>query len=360
MTDGRCSPVLVHLQSARAGLHLLDQALGSAAVPLAEKADVHGEDRGGFEHSRQVPRPGCARRALGAVRGTGAAADQRCDAVGQRVRHLLRGQEVDVGVDGPWSRDETLAGDHLGAGTDDQVRAHAVLHVRVAGLPDADDPAVLHADVGLDDPDHGIHHDGGGDDEVEDPVGVPQTGHLTHAVAQRLPAAVDGLLAGQQQAALDSGDQVCVGQPEPVADGRSVEGGVLLTGDRAHDAPRGARSSATPCLSSQSAMPAKPRWPLAPVPPARSRAADVAPSSRLLKPITRPVPPNSTSSMSRSSPASKRIDCPDGTSRRIPNVAGRSKSNARLTSKKWKCEPTWIGRSPVLRTDSPQPAVGPR
>src|SRR6185369_4719456 len=32
--------------------------------------------------------------------------------------------------------------------------------------------------------------------------------------------------------------------------------------------------------------------------------------------------------------------------------AARSKARARFTSKKWKCEPTWIGRSPVLVTTS--------
>ena len=33
-----------------------------------------------------------------------------------------------------------------------------------------------------------------------------------------------------------------------------------------------------------------------------------------------------------------------------PNAAARSNSSAGLTSKKWKCDPTCIGRSPELRT----------
>src|SRR4051812_3961842 len=37
-------------------------------------------------------------------------------------------------------------------------------------------------------------------------------------------------------------------------------------------------------------------------------------------------------------------------SRRNPRVAARSNSRARLTSKKWKWEPTWTGRSPVFVT----------
>src|SRR5437870_2031324 len=39
-----------------------------------------------------------------------------------------------------------------------------------------------------------------------------------------------------------------------------------------------------------------------------------------------------------------------GTLSRSPKACARSKRSARLTSKKWKCEPIWIGRSPVLVT----------
>src|SRR4051812_25886213 len=39
-------------------------------------------------------------------------------------------------------------------------------------------------------------------------------------------------------------------------------------------------------------------------------------------------------------------------SRWNPRVAARSNSRARLTSKKWKCEPTWTGRSPVFVTST--------
>src|SRR6478672_4260126 len=36
--------------------------------------------------------------------------------------------------------------------------------------------------------------------------------------------------------------------------------------------------------------------------------------------------------------------------RRMPYATCRSNCNAGLTSKKWKWEPTWIGRSPLLAT----------
>src|SRR5215468_9024693 len=36
----------------------------------------------------------------------------------------------------------------------------------------------------------------------------------------------------------------------------------------------------------------------------------------------------------------------------MPNACARSKRSALFTSKKWKCDPTWIGRSPVFATVS--------
>src|SRR5881227_1610427 len=45
-----------------------------------------------------------------------------------------------------------------------------------------------------------------------------------------------------------------------------------------------------------------------------------------------------------------RLDVPPGTSSRTPWAAWPSNDSQRFTSKKWKCEPTWIGRSPRLLT----------
>ena len=67
----------------------------------------------------------------------------------QRLLDLLRADEVDVGVEAAGGEDLALAGDDLGAGADDDRDAR--LDVRVAGLADAGDAAVLQADVGLDD-----------------------------------------------------------------------------------------------------------------------------------------------------------------------------------------------------------------
>src|SRR5579862_9241073 len=228
--------------------------------------------------------------------------------------NLIGCEEMNVRVDGTGRRNQPFAGDHLGAGADHQIRIDAILDLGVAGLTDADDQSVLDADVGLHDAEHRVHDDHRANDEIEDAVGVAAAGNLAHTVAHDFAAAVDGFLAGQHEAPFDAGNERRVGEPEAITLGRAIKRRVRLPRDGAHRA--------------------KP------------------PLTRLLKPITRLLPPKSTRSTSRSSPASKRIDCPAGTSRRMPSAASRSNSSARLTSEKWKCEPTWIGLSPVLRTES--------
>ena len=56
---------------------------------------------------------------------------------------------MDVGVEAAGGEDLAFAGDHLGAGADDD--GDARLDVGIAGLADGGDAAVLEADVGLDD-----------------------------------------------------------------------------------------------------------------------------------------------------------------------------------------------------------------
>ena len=110
--------------------------------------------------------PGRAGGRAGAVRGAGAAAEHRRDAVGQRLPGLLRRDHVDVRVDAAGRGDHVLAGDDLGAGADDEARRDAVHDVRVARLADGDDAAVLDADVALDDAEHRVDDDDAGDHRV--------------------------------------------------------------------------------------------------------------------------------------------------------------------------------------------------
>jgi hypothetical protein len=55
-------------------------------------------------------------------------------------------------VDGSWGCDQALASNDLSAGTDDQARVHAMLDVRVPGLTDSGNAAIVDSDVGFDDP----------------------------------------------------------------------------------------------------------------------------------------------------------------------------------------------------------------
>ena len=99
---------------------------------------------------------------------------------------------------------------------------------RVAGLADAGDPAVLDADVGLDDALHGVDHERVRDHEVERPLRAGHGAVRTEPVAQRLAAAEDALVAGNQIVALDLRPELRVAQPDPVADRRPEQLDVLL------------------------------------------------------------------------------------------------------------------------------------
>ena len=70
---GRRAPVLVQLQRAGAGLHLLDEALRQRRVALAGKSEIHRKVVSGLDHPRDVPgtrRAGRGERAGGRPRAT--------------------------------------------------------------------------------------------------------------------------------------------------------------------------------------------------------------------------------------------------------------------------------------------------
>ena len=118
---------------------------------------------------------------------------------------------------------------------DHQVGVDAVHGVRVAGLAERDDPAVADPDVGLD---HApvVEHDRAGDDGVRRALGAGGAG-LAHRLADHLAAAEDRLVAARGQWSLfDLDQQVGVGQPDPVAGRRPVQGGVAAAVQRAHAA----------------------------------------------------------------------------------------------------------------------------
>ena len=133
---------------------------------------------------------------------------------------------MDVGVEAAGGEDLSLAGDHLGAGADDD--GHARLDVGIAGLADRGDAAVLDADVGLHDAPV-IEDQRIGDDGVDRALPVGDLA-LAHAVADHLAAAEFHLLAVGGEILLHLDDEIGVGQPDAVAGGRAEHVGV--------DAPR--------------------------------------------------------------------------------------------------------------------------
>ena len=255
---GGGAPVLVEFEADGAGKDLLAKWFLGGAVALAEETEVHRERLGRLEHAVHVPR---ARRAGGgerAVRGAGAAAEHGGDAGADGLVDLLRADEMDVRVDAAGGDDAALARDRLGAGADDHRvlllrggvgvdRADARLDTGVARVADADDAAVLDADVGLDDAEERIEDEGVGDDEVER-LGVGRGGRLAHAVADDLAAAELHLVAVAgglgDEVALDLDEELGVGEADAVAGSGAEHLGVLAAGKMER---HGGRSGARGC-----------------------------------------------------------------------------------------------------------------
>ena len=145
----RRPPVLVELQPERAGAQLLAQRLRAGGVALAQKAEIQREGLGRFVHPADVPRPGRARRRLGAGGRPGAAADERRRAGIERVGNLVGRNEMHVRVDRARGQEMALAGENLGRRADFEPRGHPVHHPRVSGFADRRDASVADADVGL-------------------------------------------------------------------------------------------------------------------------------------------------------------------------------------------------------------------
>ena len=229
---GRRAPVLMQLQADDTSVNLLAQRLGLAGVALAEIADIDRQIVGGFEHAVDVPRPRRHRGRKRADGRAGAAADQSRGAARQRLVGLLRRDEMDMRVDAAGRENLALAGDDIGAGADGD--RDAGLDVGIAGLADRGNAAVLDADVGLHDPPV-VEDDRIGDDDIGDFGGEALS--LPHAVADDLAAAKRHFLAVDRVVLLDLDDERRVGEPDAVALGRAVEGGVGLARDLRHVSP---------------------------------------------------------------------------------------------------------------------------
>ncbi len=197
---------------------------------------------------------------------------------------------MNVRVDAAGRQYLTLARDDLRAGADHD--RDAGLRIRVAGLAECCDAAVLDADVGFHDApvvddqrvrDHEIHRVGG------------SALTLTHAVTNDLATAELHFVAVHRVVGLDLDHELGVAEPHAVAGGRAEHVGV--------GAPRDLHGS--------------------------------GPMTRPRNPYTRRSPASATSSTVRSCPGSKRTAVPAGMFSRNPSAAARSKRSASFVSAKW-------------------------
>ena len=178
------------------------------------------------------------------------AADHRRHPARDRLLAEARGVEVDVHVDRTGRRDHALGRAHVGVGADRHARCHAVHDLRVPGLADADDAAVLDPDVGLHDAQHGVDQHDVRDHEVERALRRRDRAVRAETVPQRLAAAEYALVARHQQVLLDLGPQIRVAEPDAVSRRRPEQLGVRAPRHLAsHHAPlvkpgSAARSSA--------------------------------------------------------------------------------------------------------------------
>ncbi len=145
----RRAPVLVQLQRTGAGLDHFLQRRRARRIAFAGKTEIDRKIVRRLDHAPDMKRPGRAGGRKRAVRRAGAAAEHRGDAGHQGFVDLLRADEMNMGVEAAGGEDFALAGDHLGAGADDD--GDVGLNVGIAGFADGKNVAILDADVGLDD-----------------------------------------------------------------------------------------------------------------------------------------------------------------------------------------------------------------
>ena len=124
-------------------LIISSSAAGRDALPLQAMPRLTGNASTAWIMRAMCHGPGVQVVAKVPCDGPGAAAEQRGDAGHQRIVDLLRADEMDVAVEAAGGEDLALAGDHVGAGADDD--GHVRLDVRIAGLADRMDLAVLDA-----------------------------------------------------------------------------------------------------------------------------------------------------------------------------------------------------------------------
>ena len=221
----------MNLQADAAGLHLLDERRRLVRIAAAEETEIDRPVLGGLQHLADIE------RAAG-IDADGDRAERAAEHRGDARRDGVLAQpgrvEMDMHVDGARRGDHAFAIAHRGGGRNDQPRIDAVHDGRVAGLAEADDAAVLDAEIAFDDADDRIDHQDVAEEKIERALRAGHAGGKPDAVAQRLAAAVQAFVAVDGVILLDDGDQRRVGQTDAVADRRAIKSGVVPACDRDH------------------------------------------------------------------------------------------------------------------------------
>ena len=194
---------------------------------------------------------------------------------------------MDVRVDAGGGQDEMRAGDRVGGEAALEARRDVVHRLRIAGLADRADAAVLDADVGLHHAQHRVDDRHVRDDEVGR-AGMRAPVVHPHAFAQALAAAEDDLVAGRAaQVALDLDEEAGVAQPDAVARRGAEQSDVFVARDLGHvQDPKGSGSVAA-LARRRYGVERKPRFAASATDFAFWAAPalpEVGPSTRLLKP----------------------------------------------------------------------------
>ena len=142
--------------------------------------------------------------------------------------------EMHMHVDGAGGGDHPFAVADSGGRGDAQARIDPVHDGGVAGFSEADDLAVLDAEIALNHAEHRVDDEHVAQQHVEGAVGAGQAGHGAHAVAQGLAAAMQAFLAIDGVVLLDHGDQRGVAEAHAVAGGGAVHGGIVGAAHTGH------------------------------------------------------------------------------------------------------------------------------
>src|SRR5207247_1931442 len=109
------APVFMQLQSTCAGLDLLFQGPGQAAVALPKKAEVDRKGLRGLQHPFDIPGARRAGGGIGAGRGSAAAAQKGRKTGRNRRLAKLGTDEMNMAVDATSRDNQILPRDYLGS-----------------------------------------------------------------------------------------------------------------------------------------------------------------------------------------------------------------------------------------------------